>query len=71
MRLASDQCHPQVHHRLAGNSPVQLLSNALFHTRDVLTRNGSADHLVDELEPAPFGQRLHLDVGDGELAVPA
>ena len=50
---------------------MQLGAHALLDTRDELAWNRSADHLVDELEPASGLQRLDLEVADRVLAVAA
>ena len=45
--------------------------DSLFNSRDVLTRNRTAEDLVDEFEHAPARERFHGDLAIGELAVSA
>ena len=72
MRLAVEQGHPQVDHRVP--EPAALLHlrpDALLDARDELTRDRATDHLVHELEPRALRQRLDLDRAHGVLTVAA
>ncbi len=72
MRLAVEQRDADVDDGVAGHHTLlHLLPHPLLHRGDELARDGAAHDLVDELEPAATGQRLHLDVADRELSVPA
>ena len=70
MRLAVGERHPEVDHRVAvADAALHLGAHALLDAGDELAGYGAADDLVDELEAGALGQRLHLDVADGVLAV--
>ena len=70
--LPSIERDPHIDHRVAGaDTLLHLRPDALLHAGDELPRHRTADHLVDEFEARPLGQRLHLDVANGELAVSA
>ena len=72
MRLAVDERHADVDHRVAGaDAALHLGAHALLDRGDELPRHRAADDLVDELEARARRQRLDLDVADGVLAVPA
>ncbi len=52
MRLAVDERHPDVDHRVAGGDALlHLGADALLDAGDELARHRAADDLVDELEP--------------------
>jgi hypothetical protein len=70
--LAVVEGDPHVDHRVAGQQAVlHRLADALLDRADELVGDGAAEDLVDELEAAAAGQRLHLDVADAVLAVAA
>ena len=71
MRLAADQRHPQIDHRVAVDARLELRADALLDARDELPGDRAADHPVDELETAALRQRFDLDLGDRVLPVPA
>ena len=72
VRLAVEQGDPEPDHRVSGyHALLHLPPDALFHRGDELARHHPADDLVDELEAGRVFQRLHLDLADPVLAVPA
>ena len=72
MVLAVDAAHPDVDDREARQGAVRKpLEDALLDGRDQVARDRAADDLVDELESAPTGQRLHAQVADPEHALAA
>src|SRR5260370_16429794 len=50
---------------------LEIFQEAFADGRDVVLRDGAADHGVGEGEPAAARQRLDLDLDIGELAVTA
>ena len=55
----------------SADAALHLRAHPLLDAGDELAGYRAADDLVDELEAGPLGQRLDLDVADGELAVAA
>src|ERR1700753_419600 len=72
VRLAVVQGDPDAGHRVAGRDALlHLRADALFHRRDELPGHHPADDLADDVEGGRVLQRLHLDVADAVLTVPA
>ncbi len=69
MVLAVVARHLHVDVREPGTARRHRLFDTVLHGRDELPRDRAADHLVGELEARATRQRLHAQVGDGELTV--